>query len=89
MQSGITRRHAIMSGAAAGTLASIRTHTNAATLWRVETCNSIRTVVAVTGFKRLIDNFKKASTGSVTVHLHWCGSLPIAGSNIAGGCRTT
>jgi TRAP-type C4-dicarboxylate transport system permease large subunit len=36
----------------------------------------------VVGFKRLIDNFQKASNGGVTANLHLGGSLPIAGKNI-------
>ena len=80
MRSGITRRRAIMVGAAAGTLAANRS--NAATIWQAYTYNPVGTVASVVGFKRLIDNFEKTSNGSVTVNLHLGGSLPIAGNNI-------
>lgn len=80
MRSGITRRRAIMVGAAAGTLAANRS--NAATIWQAYTYNPVGTVASVVGFKRLIDNFEKASNGGITVNLHLGGSLPIAGNNI-------
>lgn len=80
MQPGITRRRAILAGAVAGAVAANRG--NAATLWQAYTYNPVGTVAAVVGFKRLINNFAKASNGSVTVNLHLGGSLPIAGNNI-------
>jgi len=51
-----------MAGAAAGTLAANRT--NAATRWQAHTYNTVGTVSSVVGFKRLIDNFEKASNGT-------------------------
>lgn len=80
MQGKLTRRHAVMAGAAAGVLAA--THAKAAMLWQAYTYNPVGTVAAVVGLKRLIDNFQKASNGGVTINLHLGGSLPIAGNNI-------
>jgi TRAP-type C4-dicarboxylate transport system substrate-binding protein len=80
MRSGVTRRHAIMAGTAAGAMAAMPG--NAATLWQAYTYNPVGTVASVLGFKRLISNLEKASNGSVTVSLHLGGSLPIAGNNI-------
>lgn len=82
MQSGITRRHAGVAGAVVGTVAAIRTNTNDATVWQAYTYNPGGTVAPVEGFKRVITNFEKASSGSVAVNLHLGGSLPIAGNNI-------
>ena len=76
----LARRHALMAGAAAGLAATTRA--SAATLWQAYTYNPVGTVASVVGFKRLIDNVEKASSGSVTINLHLGGSLPIAGNNI-------
>jgi TRAP-type transport system periplasmic protein len=80
MQGRITRRRAIVAGAAAGVLTSTRV--SAATLWQAYTYNPVGTVASVVGFKRLISGFEKAANGSYAVNLHLGGSLPIAGNNI-------
>jgi TRAP-type transport system periplasmic protein len=80
MQGGMTRRHAIMAGAAACVLTATRSQ--AATTWQAYTYNPVGTVASVVGFKRLIDGFEKAANGAYAVNLHLGGSLPIAGNNI-------
>ncbi len=80
MQGTITRRHAVMAGAAAGIVGATRG--SAATVWQAYTYNPVGSVAAVLGLKRLISGFEKASNGGYTVSLHLGGSLPIAGNNI-------
>jgi TRAP-type transport system periplasmic protein len=80
MQGVMTRRHAIMAGAAAGMLTAAQGQ--AATTWQAYTYNPVGTVAAVVGFKRLIDGIEKASNGAYAINLHLGGSLPIAGNNI-------
>lgn len=80
MRATISRRHAIMAGAAAGALPAARSA--AATVWQAYTYNPVGSVAAVVGLKRLISGFEKAANGSIAVNLHLGGSLPIAGNNI-------
>ena len=80
MQGRITRRRAVMAGAAAGVLTATRS--SAATTWQAYTYNPVGTVAAVVGFKRLISGFENSANGSYTVSMHLGGSLPIAGNNI-------
>ena len=78
MQGRITRRRAVMAGAAAGVLTATRS--SAATTWQAYTYNPVGTVAAVVGFKRLISGFENSANGSYTVSMHLGGSLPIADS---------
>lgn len=80
MEAKITRRHAIMAGAAAGLLPAARSA--AATVWQAYTYNPVASVAAVVGLNRLITGLEKAAHDRVTVNLHVGGSLPIASNNI-------
>jgi len=64
----MTRRRAVLPGAAAGVLATQRS--KATTTWQTYTYNPVGTVASVVGFKRLIDGFEKAANSDYTVSLH-------------------
>ena len=75
MQGRMTRRHAVLAGAAAGVLAARQS--KATTTWQAYTYNPVGTVASVVGFKRLIDASKKpptATTRSVCIAVAACQS---------------
>lgn len=73
-------RRAALAGAAAATLPFARAH--AAKQWKAYTYQPVASQASTIAFKRMFDNFQKASGGAVETTLHLGGSLPIAANNI-------
>ncbi len=80
MSGTIISRRAALAGAAMAALPSARAR--AAEQWKAYTYQPVMSQTSTIAFKRLFENFQKASGGVVDTTLHLGGSLPIAANNI-------
>jgi TRAP-type transport system periplasmic protein len=80
MNPRITRR-AMLAGVGVATLPFAGARA-AAKQWKAYTYQPVTSQASTIAFKRMFDNFQKASGGAVETSLHLGGSLPISATNI-------